>query len=117
MNFNIGQPRLRMPDALIKVRVPDLLLHHLLLFPISIPHFESQAFGTLKYACAKVNIEFGLDPKKANAIMQAAQEVREGKLMDHFPLVVFQTGSGTQVRFVSRGVLREQAQVHMYRYR
>ena len=37
-----------------------------------------------------------LDPRKAEAIMQAATEVAEGKLLDHFPLVVWQTGSGTQ---------------------
>ena len=37
-----------------------------------------------------------LDPKKANAIMQAATEVAEGKLLEHFPLVIWQTGSGTQ---------------------
>ena len=37
-----------------------------------------------------------LDKKKGQAIIQAAQEVAEAKLMDHFPLVVWQTGSGTQ---------------------
>ncbi|KAF5936655.1 hypothetical protein HYC85_024161 [Camellia sinensis] len=44
----------------------------------------------------KVNIENGLDPSIGKATMQAAQEVAEGKLNDHFPLVVWQTGSGTQ---------------------
>jgi len=44
----------------------------------------------------QVNMEYGLDPMVAKAIMQAAQEVAEGKLNDHFPLVVWQTGSGTQ---------------------
>lgn len=44
----------------------------------------------------QVNIEYGLDPAIGKAIMQAAQEVAEGKLNDHFPLVVWQTGSGTQ---------------------
>merc|ERR1719464_1773370 len=38
----------------------------------------------------------GLDSKVSQAIQQAAQEVAEGKLDDHFPLVVYQTGSGTQ---------------------
>ena len=37
-----------------------------------------------------------LDPRKAEAIMQAATEVAEGKLLEHFPLVIWQTGSGTQ---------------------
>lgn len=41
-------------------------------------------------------MEYGLDPNVGKAIMQAAQEVAEGKLNDHFPLVVWQTGSGTQ---------------------
>lgn len=44
----------------------------------------------------QVNMEYGLDPAIGKAIMQAAQEVAEGKLTDHFPLVVWQTGSGTQ---------------------
>lgn len=39
---------------------------------------------------------YGLDPKIGNAISEAATEVIDGKLMGHFPLVVFQTGSGTQ---------------------
>ncbi|KAI7992285.1 hypothetical protein LOK49_LG12G01007 [Camellia lanceoleosa] len=43
-----------------------------------------------------VNIEYGLDPSIGKATMQAVQEVAEGKLNDHFPLVVSQTGSGTQ---------------------
>jgi len=41
-------------------------------------------------------MEYGLDPMIGEAIMEAAQEVAEGKLNDHFPLVVWQTGSGTQ---------------------
>lgn len=41
-------------------------------------------------------MDYGLDPSIGKAIMQAAQEVAEGKLNDHFPLVVWQTGSGTQ---------------------
>ena len=45
----------------------------------------------------QVNMAQGmLDEERGKAIMQAAQEVAEGKLMDHFPLVVWQTGSGTQ---------------------
>ena len=41
-------------------------------------------------------MEYGLDPLIGKAIIQAAQEVAEGKLNDHFPLVIWQTGSGTQ---------------------
>lgn len=72
MNFKIGGPEERMPLPVI------------------------HAFGILKKAAAEVNKEFGLDPKLASAISQAADEVIAGKLDDHFPLVVWQTGSGTQ---------------------
>jgi fumarate hydratase class II len=41
-------------------------------------------------------MEYGLEPTIGKAIMQAAEEVAEGKLDDHFPLVIWQTGSGTQ---------------------
>lgn len=41
-------------------------------------------------------MEYGLDQSIGKAIMEAAQEVAEGKLNQHFPLVVWQTGSGTQ---------------------
>ena len=55
------------------------------------------AFGYLKKACAAVNTKhYGLEAELADAIMQAATEVHEGKLDGHFPLVVWQTGSGTQ---------------------
>jgi len=55
-----------------------------------------RAFGILKKAAAEVNKEFGLDENIANNIMKAADEVISGKLKNHFPLVVWQTGSGTQ---------------------
>src|ERR1700722_5109046 len=56
-----------------------------------------RALGIVKRAAAEVNRDIaGLDPKIADAIVQAANEVIEGKLNDHFPLVVWQTGSGTQ---------------------
>ena len=56
-----------------------------------------RAFGILKKAAALVNHEVGLlDEMRRGLITQAAQEVIEGKLADHFPLVVWQTGSGTQ---------------------
>lgn len=61
--------------------------------PIEVIH----AYGWLKKAAALVNMEMGvLDAKVGGAIVQAATEVAEGKLDDHFPLVVWQTGSGTQ---------------------
>jgi aspartate ammonia-lyase len=72
-HFKIGGPRERMPEPVIK------------------------ALGIIKKAAAVVNMEqSGLDPKVGKAIIAAADEVISGKLHDHFPLVVFQTGSGTQ---------------------
>lgn len=61
--------------------------------PIEIVH----AFGVLKKAAAMTNCELGLLPEATrDLIMAAADEVIAGKLDDHFPLVVWQTGSGTQ---------------------
>lgn len=51
----------------------------------------------MKKAAAEVNKEFGLDAKVSEAISKAADDVISGKLYDdHFPLVIWQTGSGTQ---------------------
>jgi fumarate hydratase class II len=56
-----------------------------------------RALGIVKLAAAETNRELGLlEPKIAKAIVSAAREVIDGKLDDHFPLVVWQTGSGTQ---------------------
>jgi len=53
--------------------------------------------GILKKAAAEVNKEYNLDPKVADAISKAADDVISGKLYnDHFPLIIWQTGSGTQ---------------------
>ncbi|KAL0579122.1 fumarase fum1 [Marasmius crinis-equi] len=71
-NFDIGGPAERLPPPLIK------------------------AFAVLKKAASVVNVQYGMDPKLGEAIQQAADDVISGKLIDHFPLVVFQTGSGTQ---------------------
>lgn len=55
------------------------------------------AFGILKKAAAQANLALGaLEEERAVAIQQAADEVISGKLQDHFPLVIYQTGSGTQ---------------------
>lgn len=85
MNFKIGGERERMPIAVIR------------------------AFGHLKKSAALANLEFGLDPKIAKAVIQAADEVIEGKLDDHFPLVVWQTGSGTQSNMNSNEVISNRA--------
>ncbi|MEZ5895584.1 MAG: class II fumarate hydratase [Parvularculaceae bacterium] len=56
-----------------------------------------RALGVVKRAAAETNMALGkLDPKLGGVIVKAAQEVIDGKLNDHFPLVVWQTGSGTQ---------------------
>lgn len=61
------------------------------------PREITHAFGILKKAAAIANFNLGkLDEVKKNIICQACDEVIEGKLYDHFPLVVWQTGSGTQ---------------------
>jgi fumarate hydratase class II len=68
------------------------------------------AFGLLKKACALVNRDLGLlSEEKAGAIAQAADEVIEGKLDDHFPLVVWQTGSGTQTNMNANEVIANRA--------
>lgn len=64
----------------------------------------------LKKAAAIVNKEFGLDAKVADAISQAADEVISGKLYkDHFPLVIWQTGSGTQTNMNTNEVISNRA--------
>eukprot|EP00887_Chlorella_sp_A99_P001359 scaffold8.g1359.t1 len=85
-NFKIGGPAERMPEPVVR------------------------AFGVLKRSAAKVNMEQGvLDPKIGSAIVQAATEVAEGKLNDHFPLVVWQTGSGTQSNMNANEVIANRA--------
>ena len=74
-------------------------LHHfaIALETDAMPKEVIHAFGALKQATAEANHELGLlDEKKCKLIVQAAKEVREGKLDKHFPLSTWQTGSGTQ---------------------
>ncbi len=69
-----------------------------------------RALGIIKRAAAEVNRDLGrLDPKVAEAIAAAAQEVMDGKLDDHFPLVVWQTGSGTQSNMNANEVISNRA--------
>ncbi len=83
-NFRIGQEK--MPDEIIR------------------------AFAILKKAVALVNRDLGkLDEKKAEAIVQAADDVLSGKLDGNFPLVVWQTGSGTQSNMNMNEVLANRA--------
>ncbi len=83
-NFKIGQIRMKRP--LIK------------------------AYGVLKRAAATVNCELGqLDASKRDLIERAADEVIAGTLDDHFPLVIFQTGSGTQTNMNVNEVISNRA--------
>lgn len=87
MNFPIGGIEERMPYPLIV------------------------AMGILKKAAAEVNKDYGLDPKIADAISKAADEVISGKLYreGHFPLVIWQTGSGTQSNMNTNEVISNRA--------
>ncbi len=69
-----------------------------------------RALGILKKAAALTNNELGMLPQeKTDLIVQAADEVIEGKLDEHFPLVVWQTGSGTQTNMNSNEVIANRA--------
>ena len=69
-----------------------------------------RAFGILKKAAALVNQDLGkLSPEKARLIVQAADEVIAGKLDEHFPLHVWQTGSGTQTNMNANEVISNRA--------
>src|ERR1700736_6647342 len=69
-----------------------------------------RAFGILKKAAALVNQDLGkLSPEKAQLITQAADEVISGRLNDHFPLRIWQTGSGTQTNMNVNEVISNRA--------
>jgi fumarate hydratase, class II len=69
-----------------------------------------RAFGILKKAAALVNQDLGkLSPEKARLIVQAADEVIAGKLDEHFPLRIWQTGSGTQTNMNANEVISNRA--------
>jgi fumarate hydratase, class II len=85
-NFPIGQERFKMPRSIIR------------------------AMGILKKGAALANADLGELPRdKADLIVRAAEEVIAGKLDDHFPLVVFQTGSGTQTNMNANEVIANRA--------
>jgi fumarate hydratase class II len=84
-------------------------------FPIGVARFGFgrpviRAFGIVKQAAALANAELGVVAKdKADLIVRAAQEVIDGKWDDEFPLVVFQTGSGTQSNMNANEVIANRA--------
>jgi fumarate hydratase class II len=69
-----------------------------------------RALGIVKRAAAETNMDLGkMDPELGKVIVEAAQEVIDGKLDEHFPLVVWQTGSGTQSNMNSNEVISNRA--------
>ncbi|HWU27260.1 MAG TPA: lyase family protein, partial [Rhizomicrobium sp.] len=69
-----------------------------------------RGLGVVKRAAAIANVALGqLDPKLGDVIAAAAQEVIDGKLDEHFPLVVWQTGSGTQSNMNANEVISNRA--------
>ncbi len=85
-------------------------LHHFKIGGERMPRELIRGMGILKKAAALVNVELGLLPKdKGELIAKAADEVIEGKLDEHFPLVVWQTGSGTQTNMNSNEVIANRA--------
>jgi len=107
-------------DSMGEVRVPEHALWRAQTqravenFPISgrpLEHEHLQALARVKQAAARVNAELGvLDQDKADAIAVAAGEVVAGEHLDHFPIDVFQTGSGTSSNMNMNEVLASLAQ-------
>ncbi len=108
-------------DSMGEVRVPSHRLwgaqteRSIENFPIGVGRFHwgrpvIRAFGILKKCAAQANLELGeLPAEKADLIVRAAQEVIDGKLDSEFPLVVFQTGSGTQTNMNANEVISNRA--------
>ena len=86
-------------------------------FPVAnepVPPSVIHAFGYLKAACAEANLELGkLDQKLADAIIAASQEVAAGKHDDHFPVDIYQTGSGTSTNMNANEVIANVANVKL----
>lgn len=85
-------------------------LHHFDIGSDIMPKEVTHAFGLLKKAAALTNVSLGkLDKDKGELIIKAADEVASGKLDDHFPLHVWQTGSGTQSNMNANEVISNRA--------
>ena len=76
----------------------------------TMPDILVRALGIIKFCSAKTNLELKIiDKRIGKAIMQASKEVAEGKLNEHFPLVIWQTGSGTQTNMNANEVISNRA--------
>jgi fumarate hydratase class II len=106
-------------DSMGEVRVPDeaywgaqtqRAIENFQISGLRFPRGFIRALGTVKRAAAKANIRLGLlDEKLGKAIVEAAQEVADGKLDSHFPLDIFQTGSGTSTNMNANEVIANYA--------
>jgi fumarate hydratase class II len=106
-------------DSLGKIKVPadrywgaqtQRSLSHFDIGADSMPPELIRAFGVVKKACAMANEDLGkLKPELAKLIIRAADEVVSGKLQDHFPLRIWQTGSGTQTNMNVNEVISNRA--------
>ena len=106
-------------DSMGEMSLPASALHGasthraVLNFPVSGYRFSRpfiRALGLIKWAAAQANHDLGLlDAERAALIVQAAEEVAEGKLDDHFPLDIFQTGSGTSTNMNANEVIANRA--------
>lgn len=106
-------------DSMGKIEVPadrywgaqtQRSLHHFDIGNDVMPPELIRAFGQLKKACALVNKDLGkLPADKTDLITKAADEVISGKLNDHFPLRIWQTGSGTQTNMNVNEVISNRA--------
>jgi fumarate hydratase class II len=116
----VAKPQARIEsDSMGKIEVPNdryygaQTARSLIHFDIgrdTMPHELIRAFGILKKAAALVNQDLKkLSPEKARLIVQAADEVISGKLDEHFPLRIWQTGSGTQTNMNANEVISNRA--------
>ena len=106
-------------DSMGKIEVPNdrywgaqtaRSLIHFAIGKDTMPPELIRAFGILKKACALVNQDLGkLSPEKCRLIVEAADEVITGKLNEHFPLRIWQTGSGTQTNMNVNEVISNRA--------
>ncbi|MDD3731198.1 MAG: class II fumarate hydratase [candidate division Zixibacteria bacterium] len=106
-------------DSMGEIKVPSNMyygaqtarsLHHFKIGGERMPRELIRAMGILKKAAALVNMELGLLPReKGDLIVKAADEVIDGKLDEHFPLVIWQTGSGTQTNMNTNEVISNRA--------